>query len=116
MAGTLLPAQFTLYGLDLTAGSPWPDGLNAGLKKLNDIRPTRLPTQRTTMQQQQVMKSGRASMFSEKYELDYLVNRYGIARATARKILEENFGDRQTIESLAERIGRHDRPGTPAAF
>jgi hypothetical protein len=59
--------------------------------------------------QTQITASSENLMFSERYEVDYLVNRYGVSRETARTILRDHFGDREEINSAAERLGRHAR-------
>lgn len=56
-----------------------------------------------------VTPHGPAQMYSERWEIDHLCNRFGVSRATARTILQSYSGDRKKMEQQAERLGKYEK-------
>jgi hypothetical protein len=48
-------------------------------------------------------------MYSERWEVDYLCNRFGVSPATARNIVRSHFGDRTRIEEEARRLAKYEK-------
>jgi hypothetical protein len=62
------------------------------------------------MQKQVAVNNTGASLaFSERWEVDYLCNRYGLSRSTARNIVRSYFGDQDRIAQEAQRLGKYER-------
>ena len=47
-------------------------------------------------------------IFSERWEVDYLCNRFGLSRPTARNIVESFAGDRASMEREADRLAAYE--------
>jgi len=59
------------------------------------------------MQKQVIVNDTVASLeFSERWEVDYVCNRYSLSRATARNIVRSHFGDRAKIAQEAQRLAK----------
>jgi hypothetical protein len=52
---------------------------------------------------------GQSLMYSERWEVDYLCNRFGLSRATARNLVRSYSGDRFRLEQEAERLGKYEK-------
>jgi hypothetical protein len=52
---------------------------------------------------------GEDLMYSERWEVDDLCNRFGLSRATARNIFQSYSGDRARMEQEAERLAKYER-------
>jgi hypothetical protein len=48
-------------------------------------------------------------MYSERWEVDHLCNRFGLSRAAAREIVDGNWGDRVRMEQEAERLAIYEK-------
>lgn len=48
-------------------------------------------------------------MFSERWEVDYLCDRFGVSRPTAKNIVESFAGDRAKMEYEAERLAAYEQ-------
>jgi hypothetical protein len=56
-----------------------------------------------------VNHSGPSLMYSERWEVDHLCNRFGLSRATARNIVHSCSGDRTKMQQEAERLANLKR-------
>ena len=62
------------------------------------------------MQKQVAVNDTGASLaFSERWEVDYLCNRYGLSRSTARNIVRSYFSDQDRIAQEAQRLAEYER-------
>ena len=48
-------------------------------------------------------------MYSERWEVDHLCNRFGLSRATAHNLVRSYSGDRFRLEQEAERLGKYEK-------
>ncbi len=51
---------------------------------------------------------GPSLMYSERWEVDHLCNRFGLCRATARNIVRSYTGDRSKMQQEAERLAKYE--------
>ncbi len=52
--------------------------------------------------------TGPNPMYSERWEVDHLCNRFGLSRQIARNIVQSYSGDRVRMEQEAERLGKYE--------
>ena len=52
--------------------------------------------------------TGSSLMYSERWEVDHLCNRFGLSRATARNIVQSYPGDRFKMQEEAERLAKYE--------
>ena len=60
------------------------------------------------MQKDTATNGGANLMYSERWEIDHLCNRFGLSRATARNIVQSHPGDRLKMQQEAERLAKYE--------
>lgn len=61
------------------------------------------------LKQTAINARGLSPMYSERWEGEYLCNRFGLSRATARNIFHCYSGDRARMEQEAERLTKYEK-------